>query len=307
MFSQPARVDFVSPYSGDMKKALAVCALAALLISACGGSEQPSQPSAAEDNAPEDVAGAAAYPVFVSSEVVVGPNRFLVGVLDDNDAPIGSPDVDVSIAFEPAGEGTPIESQPMDFQFTVPGERGIYVANPEFDAAGEWSATVDISGEGIDETITQSFEVAEEGTTPAIGAPAPPSDTPTADEVDSLKEISTARKPDPRFYETSIRDAVKKGTPFVVVFATPKFCSSQVCGPTLDEVAKVTDDFPKLTVIHSEIYEDLEPTNPPVPAVTEWGLPSEPWVFVVDADGEVVAKYEGSVADEELRPVLEKL
>src|SRR3970282_354931 len=30
-----------------------------------------------------------------------------------------------------------------------------------------------------------------------------------------------------------------------------------------------------------------------VPAVEEWGIPSEPYVFVVDADGDVAAKFEG--------------
>ena len=308
MFSQPARVIFVSPYPGYMKKALLFCLLSTLFIAACGEGGTPNEPSAAKaDNAPQEVADAKAYPIFISSEVVVGPNRFLVGILDENDAPIGSPDLDVSIAFEPSGEGTPVGSQPMEFQFTVPGERGIYAAYPEFDAPGEWTGTVKISGKGIEETIEQPFEVAAEGTTPPIGAPAPASDTPTADDVKSLAEISTAKKPDPSFYQVSIAEALEKGDPFVVVFATPKFCASQVCGPTLDEVAAVTKEFPKLTVIHSEIYEDLEPTNPPVPAVSEWGLPSEPWVFVVDAEGKVAAKYEGSVAESELRPVLEKL
>ena len=293
-----------------MKKAFASLALLALLFAACGGSEgseEAGQDPSTADNAPDEITDAAAYPIFASSEVVVGPNRFLIGVLDDNDAPIGSPGLDVSVAFEPLGEGTPIGSQPTEFLETVPGERGLYVATPEFDAAGAWSATVDIEGDGIDESITQEFEVADESSTPEIGAPAPLSDTPTAKDVESLKEISTATKPDPRFYQTSIKDAVDKGLPFVVVFATPKFCSSQVCGPTLDEVAEVTQDFPKLTVIHSEIYEGLEPNNPPVPAVLEWGLPSEPWIFVVDAEGKVVAKYEGSVGDAEIRPVLEEL
>ncbi|MBA2726100.1 MAG: hypothetical protein H0U53_08930 [Actinobacteria bacterium] len=294
-----------------MRKLTVHLVVLALLFAACGGGEEADidtvDASATEDNAPDEITDAAAYPIFISSEVVVAPNRFLIGVLDENDAPIGAPDLDVSIAFEPAGEGTSIASSPMEFLETVPGQRGVYVSTPEFDAKGEWAATVDISGKGIDESITQPFEVAAEGTTPAIGAPAPPSDTPTADDVGSLKEISTAKDPDPRFYESSIAEALKAGEPFVVVFATPKFCSSQVCGPTLDDIAKIAEDFPKLTFIHSEIYEGLEPNNPPVAAVKEWGLPSEPWVFVVDAEGKVAAKYEGSVGEGEIRPVLEKL
>ena len=40
------------------------------------------------------------------------------------------------------------------------------------------------------------------------------------------------------------------------------------------------------------------------PAVEEWGLPTEPWVFVVDANGIVAGRYEGVVTPEELREVL---
>jgi peroxiredoxin len=32
----------------------------------------------------------------------------------------------------------------------------------------------------------------------------------------------------------------------------------------------------------------------------EWGLPSEPWTFLVGADGRIKAKFEGSVSVDEL-------
>jgi hypothetical protein len=151
------------------------------------------------------------------------------------------------------------------------------------------------------------FEDTEYSTTPAIGEKAPASEVPTRAEVKNLKEISTDRTPNPAFYSTTPAEAIKKGEPFVFVLATPKYCTSQVCGPTLDEVERVVADYPDLTVIHSEIYKDLEPTSPVVSAVEEWGLPSEPWVFVVDSKGLVAAKYEGSISDQELRPVLDNL
>ena len=34
--------------------------------------------------------------------------------------------------------------------------------------------------------------------------------------------------------------------------------------------------------------------------MSEWGLPSEPWTFVVDREGIVRAKYEGFVTEDEL-------
>jgi hypothetical protein len=37
-----------------------------------------------------------------------------------------------------------------------------------------------------------------------------------------------------------------------------------------------------------------------VEATSEWGLPSEPWVFVVDDSGVVTAAFEGAASDAEL-------
>jgi hypothetical protein len=240
----------------------------------------------------------------------VGENRFLIGVLDSNDAPLGSPDLSVDVTFYDFDESTdePAFTESTDFVWIVEQQgRGLYVSHPTFDHAGLWGAEVSIQGQGIDEALKGSFEVAEESTTPAIGAKVPASDTPTAADVDNLSEISTDDDPNPDFYELSVAQAVKRSVPFVVVFATPKFCTSAVCGPTLDDVEKVAADFPEITFIHSEIYKGLDPSNPAVPAVTEWGLPSEPWVFVVDGRGKLVAKFEGSAPPEELRPVLEIL
>ena len=44
-----------------------------------------------------------------------------------------------------------------------------------------------------------------------------------------------------------------------------------------------------------------------VPAAAEWNLPSEPWTFVVDADGLVAAKFEGFATREELEDALAKV
>ena len=53
------------------------------------------------------------------------------------------------------------------------------------------------------------------------------------------RQISTDATPDPAFYETSVADALAAHKPFVLVFATPKFCQSAQCGPTLDRVKPV--------------------------------------------------------------------
>ena len=103
------------------------------------------------------------------------------------------------------------------------------------------------------------------------------------------------------------------GEPFVVVFATPKFCASTQCGPTLDRVKPIAAAHPDVTFINVEPYqlEDVDGQLQPVltgdpPALTpaasteEWGLPTEPWIFVVDRDGIVTGSFMLIASDEEL-------
>ena len=40
--------------------------------------------------------------------------------------------------------------------------------------------------------------------------------------------------------------------------------------------------------------------------VREWGLPSEPWIFLVGRDGRVKARFEGSVSAAELTAAVRK-
>src|SRR4029079_18962016 len=97
-------------------------------------------------------------------------------------------------------------------------------------------------------------------------------------------------------------DSLRAQAPFVVTFATPKFCQSRICGPIVDvvlDVQKRMSDTP-MRFIHAEIYKDNTPEHGVAPGVTEGGLVSEPWVFVVDASGKVTAKFEGAATADEL-------
>lgn len=288
---------------------LCVATAAVLAGTACGLGDDGGPDGAAAFEQP--YTGVEAYPVFVNSELVVGENRFLVGILNDRDAPISSPDLDVTVAFYDLEESTeaPVASTDMEFVWAIPDVHGVYVTSATFARAGKWGAEVSIVGDGIEETVKGSFEVAEEGTTPAIGEKVPASDTPTAADVADLSEITTDADPAARFYRYSIASALRREEPFVVTFATPEFCTSAVCGPTLDTVKDVAAGFRGINFVHVEVYElPADPSNlEVVPAVEEWGLRSEPWVFVVSPDGSVVAKYEGVVGADELRAELERL
>jgi glutathione peroxidase-family protein len=95
-----------------------------------------------------------------------------------------------------------------------------------------------------------------------------------------------------------------------VTFATPKFCASRTCGPVVDVVEEVARRFEGENVrfIHVEVFEDNDPAKGYNRWLREWKLRTEPWTFLVDRDGTIVARFEGTVSVDELETaVREKL
>ena len=193
------------------------------------------------------------------------------------------------------------------------GETGVYVAHPTFDEAGSWGVevTATIEGKTFD-PVGAAFTVQQEGKSVAVGAPAPQSETLTLDDVADVAEIDTSDPPIPEMHMLSIAEAVTSGNPSVIVFATPAFCVSRICGPTKEVVDELYSEYDEgVNFVHVEPY-DLEKARAgeglfPIPATAEWGLQSEPWVFLVDRDGIVAAKFEGVVTLDELKAALEPL
>jgi len=94
----------------------------------------------------------------------------------------------------------------------------------------------------------------------------------------------------------------------VLVFATPKFCTSRTCGPVVDVVNAVRrrSAGKSIRFIHVEIYKNNNPTLGPNRWVTEWHLPSEPWTFLVGRDGRIKARFEGSMSVGELTAAVQR-
>ncbi len=144
------------------------------------------------------------------------------------------------------------------------------------------------------------FEVKAKSGSPALGSPAPRTDTPTLGEL-PISQLTTRTPPDRDLLRWSVADSIAAHKPFVVTFATPKYCDSRTCGPVVDVVRSVAHDFPGIRFIHVEIYEHNDPHQGQNRWVRAWKLPSEPWTFVVGADGLIKAKFEGAFSARELR------
>jgi hypothetical protein len=150
--------------------------------------------------------------------------------------------------------------------------------------------------------------VAEESKTPAIGEKAYPSRTPTLDTVGGdAEKLTTRNPPDTELLRHSVADSLRDRVPFVLVFATPKFCESRTCGPVVDVADAVRKRIGgDVRFIHVEIYEDNDPQLGTNRWVREWMLPTEPWVFLVGRDGRVKAKFEGAVSLAELEAAVRR-
>jgi hypothetical protein len=255
-------------------------------------------------------------PVPVSTEIAVGENRMLFNILDRQNQSIASATSAVQLRFFnlAASRTTPAVEGQATFMPTVEGRPGLYRMPVTFTQAGEWGVeAVATDSAGARKTGRFVFSVAESGRSPAIGAQAPASDNPTTTNPADIPNISTDDNPDPDFYRESVSTALAAHEPFAVVFATPAFCTSAMCGPTLDVVKSAAAPFKgKMTFIHVEPYElelvdgKLRPVlseqNLPiaVAATDQWALPTEPYIFVVDSAGKVTAKFEGIAAADEL-------
>jgi len=261
-----------------------------LIIAACGGGAEP--PLGVVANAPGTL-------------TINGPQRMLVGLLSNEAESLAAADrpaqIDVFVG-EPDNVLGSVDATYID---TIPGVRGIYRFNVTFLDPGTYGLIV--RAEGLPASGPVLFSVAEEGIVPDVGDLAPPSDTPTAADR-PLAEISSDPNPEPRFYELSVADAVASGRPSVIVFSTPAWCQTASCGPTLEFVKEVAATQSDVNFVHVEVYENLDAERFEdlivAPAVTEWGLPSEPWVFVVNGDGTIAATFEGAIDPAELAAAL---
>jgi hypothetical protein len=250
----------------------------------------------------------APFGIVASSQPVgTGEQRVMLGLIDqDTNEYLASPDRPATVTLRNE-DGAPIETYDTEFMWTAEDVRGLYVARMEIPAAGTYQVTID--AEGFSTAGPMGLVAVEDPGVVEAGDPAPASETRVAADFPDLSVISSDSDPDPAMYQMSVADAVTSGVPSVIAFATPGFCVSATCGPLLEQVKGLRESFPDVEFVHVEIYEDLKVTDQSqlttVPAVAEWGLPSEPWVFVVDSSGTVTASFEGAALDEELRSAID--
>jgi hypothetical protein len=315
-----------------------VVAVLALALAACGASPRSSLgPTALASPSPTGsiVAEVASYQLVANR-----PGRLIVALLSADNRWLSFGTVEMSFAF--LGDGTsspspaitvppataaflPIPGTPAGDgkgpMLTAPADgRGLYgIESITFPAAGYWRVISSGSTQdGTSFSAGAAFQVQDEPTlrmpgdhalasdNAVIGTP----DTPLA-AIDS-RAATDGTIPDPELHRLSIADALSHHEPALVVFSTPVYCVSRFCGPITDLVSALSDRYAdRAAFIHVEIYRDFQ-ANQLNRAASDWlqtpnGDLREPWVYLIGADGTILASWDTMVTRHELESALRDL
>lgn len=179
----------------------------------------------------------------------------------------------------------------------------IYVTRVRLPKPGTYWLVAEPEGGGTKVQAVGNVVVSANDPEPSPGDPAPASQTPTlASTVGDVSKLTTRTPPDESLLRHSVAESLRANVPFVVTFSTPKYCTSRTCGPAVDVVEEVARRFEDENVrfIHVEVHEDLDPAKGFNRWMREWRLQTEPWTFLVGADGKIVERFEGAVSVNEL-------
>lgn len=302
----------------------------ALLAAACG------------EDAPETSQGTELAVAVASYDVAVGDDvRLMTGVFTParelvlfgdvtfelgylGEEPTGSAELDqqVTARFLPVPGMEPEGDEGVATLTTSQDGAGVYEAEVSLDQPGFWGLRVTAElDDGSTRSGTTTFPVLEAPEVVTIGDEAPRTVNPTIADVeagriepvalDSRAQGEDPRIPDEHLHATTVAEAIDAGRPAVVMVSTPVYCVSRFCGPltqVISELATTYDDRAEFVMI--EVWEDFD-EQLLAPAAAEWIQTetggNEPWVFLVDADGRVSARWDNVLDVDELVAALDAL
>jgi hypothetical protein len=257
------------------------------------------------------------------SVLTTGQNRFGFGLFDRDRAQIADAPVVVYFALEgggPAKGPYPARYESLEVKPSFQSQQSaqdpdaagsVYIADVPFEEPGVYEV---LGIARLDDRLvaatpaTPALTVVKPGddAVPRVGQPAPRTQTPTkADVAGDIASIDT-RIPPSTMHNADFADVVGK-KPVVLVFATPQLCQSRVCGPVVDVAEQVKSSRgDEAEFIHMEIYKDNAIEKGFRPQVAAWRLPTEPWLFAIDRNGDVAARLEGAFSAGELDAALDK-
>jgi hypothetical protein len=311
-------------------------ALAAALAACAGDASGPAAPA----DAPAAEGSLALAPA--NFDLSVGEDRrLLLAVFTDQRERVAGGELTLRLAHlgdEPGGEavlGDPVAATFLPIPgLGIPAPEtgpsivgtdvltGVYRADVTLDAAGFWGVWA--RAELTDGRVLEGQTILQVLAAPAVvtvGDPAPRTDHLVRADVEaglappsSLdSRLRTLDDPDRAevLHTTRLNDALDAGRPVVLAITTPVYCVSLVCGPLTEYLVDVHARFgDRADFIHLEVWEDFEAQRLN-PAAATWIQTAtggnEPWVFLIGADGTIVARWDNVVDVAELESALSAL
>lgn len=254
------------------------------------------------------------------SQFEPGKNRFGFALFDRARAQIADAPVALYVARVGGGEAVgpipavyePLDVKPQFRSRSVDADpdaaKSLYVAKLDLPKPGRYEV---IGMARLDDrlvaatTSSRPLVVRRDGPAPTVGEPAPVVHTPTLTDVGGDVAQLDTRVPPSSMHDVDFADVVGS-RPVVLLFATAGLCQTRVCGPVIDVTEQVKDERgDEVAFVHMEIYNDNDLSKGFRPQVGAWGLPTEPWVFVVDTAGRVAARIEGAFSVDELNAAID--
>jgi hypothetical protein len=313
---------------------LALAALAGALLAGCGGGEGETRPAPPPKDFPQAKGKTMSQILHqsgaVPSRLVVAPasevfdegaERYPFGVFTAGQEQVE--DVEVALYFAKDGKSKVIGPLPAKLETlqtkpayrsqngSGPGEaKSVYVVpKVDFDQDGSWLAVAMIKGPGgkLEASRVPSPVVGEYPEVPKVGERPPKIETLTAADVgNDLEKIDTRVPPD-QMHKVDFAEVLGK-KPIVLVFATPALCQSRVCGPVVDVAQQVADKYePEADFIHQEVYVENEINKGLRPQLKAFHLPTEPWTYLIDAEGVIKDRLSGAYGVDELEEAMRSI
>ncbi len=276
-----------------------------LVLAACGSDSDSASTSSTGETEPSTAdpsAGLALVRFFDDPSVTIGSSRRLVFGLAELDGTLraaGPAEVSAVLLDASGAEIASTTGRRRDVNLP----RAYYEFRVDVPRAEVY--TLRVAADGA--TGDASFTVATPGSLsfPGPGDRLAPFDTPTIADARGVDPVCT-RQPACPFHDVTLTDALAAGTPVVYLVGTPAFCQTGICGPVLDVMLAVAQDYTSLKFLHAEVYTDNTATEA-APAVGAAGLSFEPVIFLTDAAGQIVERLDVIIDESELREHLTNL
>ena len=171
----------------------------------------------------------------------------------------------------------------------------VYAATVPFEKPGDYAvmAVTLVDGKPVASPGQLKVTTPAQDKVPEVGDPAPKAETDTVASAGGDVEAIDTRRPTSDMHANFAEVVGKK--PVALLFATPQLCQSRVCGPVVDVALQLRARYgDQVEFIHQEVYTDNDPNKGLRKPLQEFGLPTEPWLFVVGKDGKITARLEGS-------------